>query len=69
LDEDIFFFSGIERFSIDDLEKRELFIESFSIVLLEITIEYLPSFFYEEASFFTIDKLSDMGTSLFRLYK
>lgn len=65
LDEDVFFFFRIEHSAIDIFEEGEFFIESFSIIFLEIATQYQLSFFYKKTSLFTIDKLPDV-VSCFR---
>lgn len=67
LDKDIFFLLGALYPSIEVLEDDEVFVESFSIVFLEIGIEDESSFFDKKTSLFAIDKLSDMLTSFLSL--
>lgn len=50
--------------SIDVFEDREILIEDIVVVFLEVGCEYYATFFYEEFSFFSIDELSDIFTSL-----
>ena len=51
---------GVEGFSIEILEDRKFFIESFSIVFLHVRIQDRASFFDKVTTFLTIDKLSNM---------
>ncbi len=62
--EDIFTFLGIEGMSIDIFEYREFFVEAMSIVLHQIRVEYGTTFFDKKCPLLTIDKLSDIFSSL-----
>ncbi len=69
LDEDIFFLLRIEDASIEIFQNEKIFIEPFSIVLLEVGIHDESSLFDEESTLFTIDELSDMFFSFCRFHE
>ncbi len=60
---------GIEDASIEILQEVEIFIESLSIVLLEVGIEDKSSLLHKKSSFFTIDKLSYMLSGFLGFYE
>lgn len=62
LHEYIFFLFCIECFPIHVFQYRKIFIQSFSIIFLQIRVQYTSPLFYKITPFFTINKLSDMFT-------
>ena len=69
LDKDIFFLLGALYPSIEVLEDDEVFVESFSIVFLEIGIEDESSFLDKKPSLFPIDELAYMFLRLRGLHE
>lgn len=59
----------IEYSAIEILQEVEVFIQSFSIVFLEVGIEDESSFFDKKSSFLTIDELSYMFPSFRGLHE